>query len=157
MNFEKYTSNATKRITEAESLAFENKNPTLEPIHLLASSFATPDSIVPELLRQSGGDPRALSQSAQTKLSSLARVEGSATNPMLSAELREVFMKAEKLAEKLNDDYVTEEHLLISLSESPSLKDIFQSANFTTKSITSAVEKIRAGERVTSPDAESLQ
>ncbi len=57
----------------------------------------------------------------------------------------------------MGDEYVTEEHLLLALSEAGSLKAAFAAAGTDTKKLKTALEALRAGERVTSPDAETLQ
>ena len=57
----------------------------------------------------------------------------------------------------MGDEYVTEEHLLLALSEAGSLKATFAAAGTDTKKLKTALEALRAGERVTSPDAETLQ
>ena len=57
----------------------------------------------------------------------------------------------------MGDEYVTEEHLLLALSETGSLKAGFVTAGTDTKKLKTALEALRAGERVTSPDAETLQ
>ncbi len=157
MNFEKYTRQAQKRLSEAESLAFDAKHSTLEGVHILAAMLASNESVAPELLKSAGANVATLSNAANARLSTLAKISGPSANPVVSPELREVFSKAEKFASGMGDEYVTEEHIVLALAEAASLKPAFESSGTDAKKLKSALDTLRAGERVTSPDAEELR
>lgn len=157
MNFEKFTHSSAKRLSEAETLAYSAKNTALVPAHLLAVMLSASESIVPELLKNATSDAVALSQSAAEILRKLPRAESGNMNVALDGELKSVLAQAMSLATQMGDEYVTEEHLLLTLSESSSLKNAFDQAGADAKKLKSALQALRAGERVTSPDAETLQ
>jgi ATP-dependent Clp protease ATP-binding subunit ClpB len=157
MNFEKYTHAAQKRLSETESLAFGAKHSTLEPVHLLSAMLAANESVVPDLLKSAGADTAVLGAAMKARLDAVATITGSTAHPALSPELRQTLDSAEKLAAKMGDEYVTEEHLLLALASSSTLESAFKTAGTDSKKLQKAYETLAAGERVTSPDAEELR
>ncbi|MFZ3233206.1 MAG: Clp protease N-terminal domain-containing protein [Patescibacteria group bacterium] len=157
MDFEKFTHSAQKRLSEAETLAYSAKHTTLAPAHLLAAMLSAPDSIVPELLKNAASDSAALAGSASEILRKLPSVQSGSVNVALDGELKSALASAIALAGKMGDEYVTEEHLLLAVSEASSLKTAFAQAGAEKKKLETALTAMRAGERVTSPDAETLQ
>jgi ATP-dependent Clp protease ATP-binding subunit ClpB len=157
MNFEKFTHSSAKRLSEAETLAYSAKNVFLAPAHLLSAMLSSSESIVGELLKNAPSDVPALVRSVDEALRRLPRAESGSVNVAIDGELKSVLAQAMSLAAKMGDEYVTEEHLLLALSESPSLKNAFSQAGADAKKLQFALETLRAGERVTSPDAETLQ
>ncbi len=157
MNFEKFTHSSAKRLSEAETLAYSAKNVSLVPAHLLSAMLSSSESIVGELLKNASSDVPTLVRSVDEALRRLPRAESGSVNVAIDGELKSVLAQAMSLALKMGDEYVTEEHLLLALSEAPSLKNAFDQAGADAKKLKSALEILRAGERVTSPDAETLQ
>ncbi|MDQ1343473.1 MAG: ATP-dependent Clp protease ATP-binding subunit ClpB [Patescibacteria group bacterium] len=157
MDFEKFTHSAGKRLSEAETLAYSAKHTSLAPAHLLAAMLSAPDSIAPELLKNASGNGRTLGHAASEILRKLPSVQSGSVNVSLDGELKSALAAAISLASKMGDEYVTEEHLLLALSDAVSLKDAFSECGTDRKKLDAALTAMRAGERVTSPDAETLQ
>lgn len=157
MNFEKFTHSSQKRLSEAETLAYSAKHTSLVPAHLLSAMLSSNESVAPGLVSSSGGDAASLGRASAEILAKLPTVASGSVNVALDGELRSALAQAESLAKSMGDEYVTEEHLLLALSEAGSLKAAFTAAGTDTKKLKTALEALRAGERVTSPDAETLQ
>lgn len=157
MNFEKFTHSSQKRLSEAETLAYSARHTALVPAHLLVAMLSSSESVAPGLVSSSGGDVQSLGRASAEILAKLPTVASGSVNVALDGELRSALAQAESLAKSMGDEYVTEEHLLLALSEAGSLKAAFVAAGTDTKKLKTALEALRAGERVTSPDAETLQ
>lgn len=120
MNNIQFTLASADRIQEAQSIASESSQPTLEPVHLLLSILQAPESINHELLRIAGVDESILLAQAKKVADSLPKVTGSDSQMRASSELTKVLQSASDTAKKMGDAYVTEEHLMLALIEKAS-------------------------------------
>ncbi len=156
MNMEKFTINASKRIQEAQDMANKSGHASITPAHLLLAMLTAPDSIVKEILLKAGVDVQLLAGNIRKIVESLPKV-GWAYQLTLSQELNQVFVEAEKIADRMKDQYITEEHLLLALIEysDPKTKDILSAFWITYQNILNIVENMRWGEKVTDNDPEN--
>ncbi|MFA6090489.1 MAG: AAA family ATPase [Candidatus Gracilibacteria bacterium] len=156
MNLERYTISASKRLEEAQNLAISTGNPSLESIHLLSSILLSNESINRELLGRIGLDLELFTKRITEQLEKLPKVSGQ-SGITLSSEMNTVITYADTLAKTMQDSYITEEHLFLSLIEkSASLKELFGAFSITFSMYKKEVESLRGGEKVTSNDAENL-
>ncbi len=114
MNIEKFTINASKRIEEAQNLANKQKNNSIVPLHLLYSIVTSSDSLVKEILLESWVDLQILESNIRKEIEKIPTISWN-YQLTLSPELNNVFIEAEKIADKNKDEYITEEHLILSL------------------------------------------
>ncbi len=156
MNMEKFTINSSKRIQEAQDLANKSGNPAISPAHLLYSMLTAGDSIVKEILLESWVDIQLLAGNTRKILENLPKVSW-ANQLTLSPELNQVFIEAEKIADRMKDQYITEEHLFLALIEyaDSKVKDILSAFGITYQNILSIIENMRNGEKVTDNDPEN--
>ncbi|MCD5385106.1 AAA family ATPase [Candidatus Gracilibacteria bacterium] len=156
MNIEKFTINASKRIEEAQNLANKQKNNSILPIHLLYSILTSNDSIVKEILLEAGIDLQILTSNVKKEVEKIPTINGN-YQLILSNELNNVFIEAEKIADINKDQFVTEEHLLLALIEysDNKTKDILKTFGIEYTKIKEIIENIRNGEKVTDNDPES--
>jgi ATP-dependent Clp protease ATP-binding subunit ClpB len=136
MDFNKLTIKSQEAVAAAQELARRMGNPELYPEHL---TLALLDQ---ELPRELVPDADALRAHAEAKLAAKPRIEGAQQQPTVSAQLARVLDKAEDEAKRMQDDYVSTEHLLLALDVVP--RD----------QLDAKIKAVRGGQRVTSQDPE---
>ncbi|HWK09373.1 MAG TPA: Clp protease N-terminal domain-containing protein, partial [Vicinamibacterales bacterium] len=157
MNINKYTEKAREAVAAAIALAQQANNPHLEPEHLLAALVEQRDGIVPELLRKMNVDPAAVGRGARELLKKLPQAYGG-SQPGMSPRLQTVTDQAQAEADRLKDEFVSTEHLLIAIADetgrSPSAQLLKQSG-ITRDTILKALTGVRGSQRVTTENPES--
>jgi ATP-dependent Clp protease ATP-binding subunit ClpB len=140
MDFNKLTVKSQEAVAAAQERARRLGNPELYPEHLL---LALLDQDLPRTLcERSGREPEKLRAEVEAKLASRPRAEGMAQQPGASAAFSRVLDRAFDEARKLEDEYVSTEHLLLALDAVP--RD----------DLLARIEEVRGGRRVTSQDPE---
>src|SRR6185436_16721881 len=115
MNIQKYTEKAQQAIVGAQSLADREGHPEITPEHLLLALVEQEGGIVPEILRKMNIDPARVATTVRGELGRSPRAHGG-SQPTLSARLRQVTNAAEAEAERLKDEFVSTEHLLVAIA-----------------------------------------
>ena len=136
MDFNKLTTKSQEAVAQAQELARRAGNPEIYPEHLLLSL------IEQELPQQLVPDPAALRADAEAKLATKPSAQGGAQQPQVSRAFSQILDRASDEAKKLEDDYVSTEHLLLALDVVP--RD----------DLLAAIKRVRGGQRVTSQDPE---
>jgi ATP-dependent Clp protease ATP-binding subunit ClpB len=157
MNIQKYTEKAQEAIVAAQQMADRGGNPEITPEHVLLALVEQQGGIVPEILRKLNADPAAVAAAARAEVTKNPSARGGA-QPGLSARLRQVADAAESEAQRLKDDYVSTEHLLIALAgeggRSAPAARILQQHGATKDAILQGLTSIRGSQRVTSQNPE---
>ncbi|MEP6916720.1 MAG: Clp protease N-terminal domain-containing protein, partial [Acidobacteriota bacterium] len=157
MNINKYTEKAQEAIAAAQQLADRDGYPEIVPEHLLLTLIEQKDGIVPEIVRKMHADPGVLATAVRAEIEKLPRARGGA-QAGLSARLRKVTDDAESEAERLKDEYVSTEHLLIAIASEgarfASVK-VLQQHGISKDTILQAMTAVRGSQRVTSQNPES--
>ncbi|MEZ5084855.1 MAG: ATP-dependent chaperone ClpB [Tessaracoccus sp.] len=156
MNTDKLTTKSRDAVTAAVRQALTGGNPNAEPVHLLHGLLLTPDNTVGPLLESLGASATTVDQAATAAIAKLPSTSGSSvTQPALSGPFARVLASAETLAEKLGDQFVATEHLLIALATVDSdAKKILERGGVTADELTNQFEASRGGKRVTSAESE---
>lgn len=156
MNIEKFTINASKRIEEAQNLANKQKNSSIMPSHLFYSILTSSDSIVKEILLEMWVDLQIITNEVKKEIEKNPKIEWN-YQLTLSSELNNIFIEAEKIADKNKDEYITEEHLILSLIKysDNKIKDILKSFWIDYNKTKQIIDNMRNGEKVTDNDPES--
>src|SRR5215467_12144411 len=136
MDFNKLTIKSQEAVAAAQELARRSGNPELYPEHLVLALLDQ------ELPRELVPDPDELRAHAEATLATKPRIEGAQQQPTVSAALSRVLDKAEDEAKRMQDDYVSTEHLLLALDIVP--RDQLEAK----------IKAVRGGQRVTSQDPE---
>ena len=156
MNIDKYTVKASEAVQEASSLAQRDDHSQVESEHLLYVLLEQEDGIVPPLVEKIGVRPESLLDDLDKMLDRKPRVTGQSAQTYISPLLAKVFANAEGYADKLKDEYVSTEHLLLALSESKDeTGELLRSRGINLKNLLSALKEIRGNNRVTSENPES--
>src|SRR6266498_1665150 len=136
MDFNKLTIKSQEAVAAAQELARRNGNPELYPEHLLLALLDQ------ELPRQLVEDADSLRAEAEARLSQKPRIAGAQQQPQVSAQFTRTLDKAFDEAKRMEDDYVSSEHLLLALDVVPR------------KQLLARIDEVRGGQRVTSQDPE---
>jgi len=143
MNLDRFTISATKRLQEAEGLVQSFSHPAMEPVHLLAAMLAAPDSITHELLRRLKLDESLIATRAKEIMEQLPQIDSSNTMA-ITQETAQVLEFSNVAARTMRDQYITEEHLFLSMIEmAKSLKNLFKEFALTPSKWKKAVEDMR--------------
>src|SRR5579862_3290417 len=116
MNINKYTEKAREAMASAIELGQRGANPQIEPEHLLAALIEQPEGIVPELLRKLNLDPAVVGRAVRDLIAKLPQAYGG-SEPGLSPRLKLVTDQAQAEADRLKDEYVSTEHLLVAIAD----------------------------------------
>ncbi len=156
MRFDKFTVKAQEAIQEAQRIAEKYQHQQVDPEHVMTALAVQPDGIVVPLLRKMGVDPAVLLKQLEEALEKVPRVYGSAGQMYISPRTERVFNQSFKEAERLKDEYVSAEHILISLADEKGGKvsAILSSLGVTRDALYTALVSIRGSQRVTDPNPE---
>jgi ATP-dependent Clp protease ATP-binding subunit ClpB len=156
MNFNKFTDKAQEAVAAAQQLAEQSNHAQIEPEHLLVALVEQREGVVPELLRKMNADPAAVGRAGRELLGRMPQAYGGSQAGM-SPRLKLVADLAEAEAQRLKDEYVSTEHLLVAIASetgrSPSAK-LLTERGITGDKIFQALTAIRGSQRVTSQNPE---
>ncbi|MEL3898910.1 ATP-dependent chaperone ClpB [Treponema phagedenis] len=156
MNIDKYTVKATEAINEAVSLAQQEDHSQIETEHLLYTLLTQEGGIIPPVIEKIGVPVERLIDEVDERLRKKPRVTGQSAQTYYAPILGKIFANAEKIADKLKDEYVSCEHLLLAMSDADDGTGNLLRANGISRSaILAALKDIRGNQRVTSEDPES--
>ncbi|KAA3609971.1 MAG: ATP-dependent chaperone ClpB [Calditrichaeota bacterium] len=157
MNFEKYTLKAQEAVSSATKFARKNENQQISPAHLLYALLEDANGIVNTVFNKYAVDLETFNSSLNQKINQIPRVHGNTTEQVyLSPEISTVFAKAEEEAESLKDEFVSTEHLLLSLSDGSSdIAKLLNKNRITRNNILMSLKDIRGNQRVTDQNPEA--
>ncbi len=155
MAVDQYTVRAQEAIAAAQTLAQEREQQIIEPAHLLVALLDAREGIVAPLLERAGAEITALRAEAVTAVERLPVVRG-ASQQHISQSMRDVLKRAGREAERLGDEYISTEHLLVALVGEPSpARDALAAAGVTHDALLEAMQAVRGSHRVTDPNPEA--
>ena len=157
MRTDRFTQRATEAIVSAQSLAESEGHAQLEAAHLLLVLAEQPDGVVPAVLNRIGVTPATVAEALRAELAKLPKVSGTAQQLQLSNDARRVLTDAHAVAERMRDEYVSTEHLLIATIEAgdSSAARVLREAGIEPASVLEALTAIRGSQRVTSENPEA--
>ena len=151
------TEKAQEALAAAQRLAAERSHTQLEPEHLLAALATQQDGVVPAILQRLGVPPTTIEAEIEPNLAAFARASG-AQQPSISNRTARVLDAAQREAERLKDEYISTEHLLLALADEGTSGDAGRTLarlGVTRDRIYEILQQIRGGQRVTSPNPET--
>ncbi|MEE2761527.1 MAG: ATP-dependent chaperone ClpB [Pseudomonadota bacterium] len=158
MDLEIFTERARGFIQSAHSLASSSNHQQLTPEHLLKVLLEDADGLAPRLLEASGADGRVCLAKTEEPLERLPRVEGSGAGQVyISSEMSAVLERADEIAKKAGDSYVTVERLLLALALTPGSQAhrILAKSGATPQKLNQAIEDVRMGRAANTPTVEN--
>ena len=157
MRTDRFTQKANEAIIAAQQLAESEGHPQLEVAHLLLVLAEQPDGVVPQVLQRIGVAPGTVAQALRAELAKLPKVTGSSAQLTLSNEARRVLTDAHQVAERMRDEYVSTEHLLLAAVEAgdSSAARVLGQSGVAPDAVLEALTQIRGSHRVTNENPES--
>jgi ATP-dependent Clp protease ATP-binding subunit ClpB len=151
----RFTQKSQEAILAAQATAEHNGNSQVEPEHLLLALLDQGDGVVPQILTKLNLALGALVQQVRAELGKLPRVSGDVQRT-ISPRLRTVLVRAHDELGQFGDEYVSTEHLLLSILENAggAAQRILQQAGLTRDRLLQALREVRGTQRVTSPTPE---
>src|SRR5881398_491412 len=152
---DRLTEKTQEAIQQAQTLAQEAQHQEITPEHLLLALLQQPDGTVPPILQQVGVDPARVASDVKAQLDRLPKVYGAET--YLGSRLRRLLDAASTEMERLKDEYLSTEHLLLAIVDEANSEGarILQRAGITREKILEALTKVRGSSRVTDATPES--
>ena len=117
IRWDKLTVKSQEAVQSAGTLAAENGNPEVLPLHILAALLEDSEGIIVPLLQKVGAPAEQLLTKVNQALGALPKVSGSGAQPGLSNAAQKVLDRAFKEAQNFKDDYVSTEHMLLALTQ----------------------------------------
>ncbi|MFC1712251.1 ATP-dependent Clp protease ATP-binding subunit, partial [Candidatus Poribacteria bacterium] len=156
MRFDKFTVKAQEAVQASQEIADKHNHQAIEPEHLLAALLDQEGGIVSPILRKLGVDPGFIVQQVEAEIEKLPAQYGTATQSYISPSSKKTFDDAINEAQRLKDEYISTEHLLLAISES---KDsaagrILRDAGVTKDALFKALAEVRGSQRVTDQNPE---
>lgn len=156
MRFDKFTLKAQEAVQRAQEIADSRHHQELNPEHLLLSLLEQEEGIAIPILQKLGVTPEIIKGDLETELNKLPRVHGVTGQMYMSSALKSIFDLAWQEAKRLKDEYLSSEHLLISISEEKSSPagEILRRLGVTRDTIFKVLIGIRGTQRVTDQNPE---
>ena len=153
MNLNQYTTKSQEAIQKAQQIALDFGHQSIEPQHLLEGILQVDENISAFLMKKSEADLNLIREKNREALEKLPRVEGG--NIYLSQNANKILLDAPNVAKKMGDEYVTIEHLWLSLLEVNSeVSKILKDFGVTKNSLEAAIKELRKGSKATSASSE---
>ena len=153
MNINIFTIKSQEALQQAQLLAQSYGQQQIENEHLLKAIFEVDENVAPFLLKKLNVNVPLFEQILDSTIQSFPKVSGGTLQ--LSRDANSTLNEAEIIAKKMNDDYVSIEHLILAIFKSKSkVAQILKDQGVTEKGLQAAIDELRKGERVTSASAE---
>ena len=155
MNFNNLTIKAQEALQRAQQIAMERQQQAIEPAHLLKGILEVDDSLAPFLFKKLGVNFEVVKKAVDSMVQSYPKVlSGGAQH--LSRSTTQVLHKANSYLKTFGDDFIALEHLLLAiLATKDSVSQMLKDSGIDEKSLTTAIQDLRKGSKVTSASAEN--
>jgi ATP-dependent Clp protease ATP-binding subunit ClpB len=154
MRFDRFTIRGQEAVQEAIGIAEKNQNQQVEPEHLLVSMLEQKEGTLKPILGKLGANASTILSEAQAAIAKFPKVSGG--QQYFSSRFNTAFQNALKEAEKMQDEYVSTEHLLLTISEEKEgdAGRILRSNGVTKEDVEKVVAEMRGGAKITDQNAE---
>ncbi len=149
MTFEKFTIKAQEAVQSAINIAQRNGQQTIEPVHILAGVMDKGKDVINYIFQKIGVNAQAVETAIQNEMSHLPKVSGG--EPYLSSETNQVMQRTIETSQKMGDEFVSIEPMLLALlAVNSTASRILKDAGCTEKEMTAAINDLRQGQKVQS-------
>ncbi len=155
MNINKFTQKSIQAINDCEKLAYEYGNQEIDQEHFLYSLLTIEDSLIFKLIEKMDINKESFLEQTQKVLEKKPKVSGGKL--YISNALNKVLVQAEDEAKRMQDEYVSVEHLFLSLIQNPNkeIKELFRAYGVTRERFLQALSTVRGNQKVTSDNPEA--
>ena len=156
MNIQKFTQKSIESVNKSSAIATEYGNQEVDQEHLLLALLTIDESLIAELIEKMGISRENFTENVRLLIERKPKVSGSVQQYMSQA-LNDSLNKAEDIAKRMSDAYVSVEHLMLSIIEKPNsaIKELFKTYSVNRDSFLSALASVRGNQNVTSDNPES--
>jgi len=146
MNLNNFTIKAQETIAQAQQLAFNNSNPTIETEHLLKALLSDEDSPVQYLLKKNNLNLAFLESKVDEAISKLPKVQGTEPAQAIGREANNVILRAGAVIKSIGDEFISVEHLLMAILQGKdNAAKMLKDMGLTEKDFTAAIRELRKG------------
>ena len=160
MNTQKLTKKSIETVETAQSIAVKNNNQQIDQCHILLALLEQEEGLIPQLLQSMEVNAEYVTDSAAKIVDGVPKVTGSGARELnsvyITSELDRALTAAEEEAERMNDEFISVEHLFLGLLDKAAgkVKELFSEHRITKNAFLSALQKVRGNTRVTSDSPE---
>ncbi len=156
MRVEKFTLKTQEALETAAKIAAQRNHQEVAPEHLLIAMLRQEEGVTPSILKKIGSDPAWLVEKAEAALDSRPQVSGVDAGALMSRDLKAVLDAAWSEAERLHDEYLSTEHLLLAMADKAkgALGSALSTAGVTHAAVLAALQDVRGSHRVTDQNPE---
>ncbi len=155
MRLERFTFKAQEALQEAQKIAESYGHSQLEPEHLLKALVEQEGGIIPIILDRLGVNSKIVSSELEEILERFPKISRGAYQLYISINLKQILDRAEALAKEMRDEYISTEHLLLSIIDSPTQAgETLRRRGVTFSSAKQVINQIRKGQRITDQNPE---
>ena len=156
MNIDQFTRKSGEAIQAAEKLAYDYGNQELTQEHLLLALLTQEDGLLPKLIERMEIDRTYFTNDIKSLVQGLPKVSGESAQVYVGKGLNDVLMHGEDEAKKMGDQYVSVEHLFLSMLAHPdrTLKEKFREFGITRERFLTALQTVRGNQNVTTDNPE---
>ncbi len=158
MNSHKFTQKTMEAITKAQSMAIENQNIEILPEHLLYALLDDESGLIASIIKKCGVDLDLIISKVDDRIRRTPRVSGAGREPgkiYVAPVTDKILANAEKIAKNNKDEYISVEHLMLSIFDiSTELTSLMREAGLTRAKFEEQLQKVKGGNRVTSDNPE---
>jgi ATP-dependent Clp protease ATP-binding subunit ClpB len=154
MKFDKFTLKAQEALATAQQIAMANSHTILSPLHLLSALLSDEGGVAEMIVKKIGADADRIRQMAQDELNRMA--QGTSTGQLMpDPAFNQIVLDAQNRADKMGDEYLSAEHLFLSLAAVTSdAQEILSLNSITPAKIENALKDIRGGAKITDQNPE---
>ena len=155
MNIQKFTQKSLEAINSLERITYEFGNQEIAQVHLLYALLTQEDGLLPKLIEKMEINLEHFSDNVENHINKRPKVSGG--NPYVGNALNKVLVSAEDEAKAMNDDYVSVEHLILSMLKHPDsdIKDLMKEYGITRDRFLGALAQVRGNHNVTTDNPEA--
>jgi len=155
MNLNNFTIKAQEIVQQAQQLAFDNQNPSIETAHFLQALLNDNDGPISYLLKKNNVNINFVESKLKEQIAKLPKLQGGEPGQNISREANNVVLRTPNILKAFGDEFVTPEHLLIALLQvNDDTGKLLKDAGLTEKGLTAAIKELRKGSTVNSQTSE---
>ncbi|MGL5677020.1 MAG: ATP-dependent chaperone ClpB [Cellulosilyticaceae bacterium] len=159
MNMQKFTKKSLEALSDAQSVAISHQNMQVDQEHIFYALLDQEDGMIPSILKKMNRDVEAVKRSVLQSINKKSKVSGpgrEADKIYISSDTDRMLVRSEKIADKMKDDYISVEHIMLALIEEANgeIGNILRAYDIQKKAFADIVKQVRGSSRVTSDTPE---